>query len=103
MFESAARKPARLEQPSKATVGSKARLNRKIWLPKLYYDALPWFYLFAGVAALLATLYINAWFWILPHSLLFSAACIHFSVYVFHRRRRGARDSAERRPDPPST
>ena len=103
MFESAARKPARLELPAKAREGTKARLNRKIWLPKLYYDALPWFYLFAGLAALLATLYINAWFWILPHSLLFSAACIHFSVYVFERRRRNDPDQLEQHPDPPST
>ena len=98
MFESAARKPARLEQPAAAAKDSKTRLNRKIWLPKFYYDALPWFYLFAGVAALLATLYIKAWFWILPHSLLFSAACIHFSVYVFRRRRRGNEDRPERPP-----
>ncbi|MCI0518518.1 MAG: hypothetical protein L0Y45_11885 [Woeseiaceae bacterium] len=59
---------------------------RKIWLPKLLYDCLPYFYLAAGVAAFLATLYISAWFWVLPHYLLFSAACLHFAFYIFRRR-----------------
>lgn len=65
--------------------------TRKIWLPKLFYDALPYFYVASGILALLATLYINAWFWVLPHYLLFSAACIHLGVLIYRRRGRGAR------------
>ena len=61
---------------------------RKIWLPKLLYDCLPYFYLVAGIAAFFATLYISAWFWVLPHYLLFSAACLHFAFYIFRRRHR---------------
>ena len=61
--------------------------NKKIWLPKLLYDALPYFYLTSGFAAFLATLYISEWFWVLPHYLLFSAACIHLGVSVYSRRR----------------
>ena len=49
-------------------------LQRKIWLPKLVYDCLPYFYLTAGFAAFFATLYISEWFWILPHYLLFRVA-----------------------------
>ena len=64
-------------------------INRKIWVPKLFYDALPWFYAAAGVAALIATLYIGDWYWIVPHSLLVSAACIHLALFVFIRRHRG--------------
>ena len=62
--------------------------SRKIWLPRLLYEALPWFYLFAGFAALAATLYIRQWFWVLPHYLLFSAVCIHLGLSVYRRRKR---------------
>jgi Flp pilus assembly protein TadB len=70
----------------------------KIWLPKLLYDSLPWFYLFAGLAALLATLYVSEWFWVLPHYLLFSAACLHLAYAVYRKRRRSrpsSRDDSE--------
>ena len=49
-------------------------LTRKIWLPKFLYELLPYFYVTAGFAAFLATIYISEWFWVLPHYLLFSAA-----------------------------
>lgn len=62
--------------------------TRKIWLPKLAYDCLPYFYLTAGFVAFFATLYISDWFWVLPHYLLFSAACVHFGVLVYRKRRR---------------
>ena len=61
-------------------------LQKKIWLPKLVYDCLPYFYLTAGFAALFATLYISEWFWILPHYLLFSAACLHLGFAIRSRR-----------------
>lgn len=60
--------------------------SRRIWLPKLIYDALPYFYLASGLAAFFATLYITEWFWILPHYVLFSAVCIHLGVIVYRRR-----------------
>ncbi len=63
-------------------------MTRKIWLPRLLYDLLPYFYLTAGFAAFFATLYISDWFWILPHYLLFSAACLHLAYAVYRRRRR---------------
>jgi hypothetical protein len=63
-------------------------VTRKIWLPKLLYDFLPCFYLISGIAAFFATVYINEWFWIVPHYLLFSAACLHLAFYVFRRRRK---------------
>lgn len=62
--------------------------SRKIWLPKLLYDALPYFYLVSGIVAFLTTLYISDWFWVLPHYLLFSVACLHLAVFVYRRRRR---------------
>lgn len=69
--------------------------SRRIWLPRLVYDVLPYFYIASGFAALFATLYISAWFWVLPHYLLFSAACIHLGI-VIQRRRRRASDSGVR-------
>lgn len=67
-------------------------LSRKIWLPKTIYAALPYFYLVTGIGALLGTLYISTWLWILPHYLLFSAACMHMGVLIFRRRHPGKRD-----------
>jgi hypothetical protein len=63
-------------------------LTRKIWLPKLAYDALPYFYLTASFAAFFATLYITDWFWVLPHYLLFSAAICHLAFAVIGKRKR---------------
>ena len=63
-------------------------MTRRIWLPKVLYTLLPYFYLFAGVAALLATLYISNWLWVLPHYLLFSIACLHMGILIYRRRHR---------------
>jgi hypothetical protein len=66
---------------------------QKVWLPKLLYDCLPYFYLTAGFAAFFATLYISDWFWVLPHYLLFSAACLHLAYLVTKRRNTGDSNS----------
>ncbi len=68
-------------------------VSRKIWLPKLLYDALPFFYLFSGIVAFLTTLYISEWFWVLPHYLLFSVACLHLGIFVYRRRHRNRDDA----------
>jgi len=86
MFSDAARKPTSVSHTQKATKTNGSLLSRKIWLPKALYAALPYFYLVTGVSALLATLYIGHWIWILPHYLLFSAACLHMAVLIFRRR-----------------
>ena len=85
-FSDAARKPARLSDTQEVTKKTGSILSRKIWLPKALHTALPYFYLVTGVSALLATLYISNWLWILPHYLLFSAACLHMGVLIFRRR-----------------
>ena len=88
MLSTTAGKSARLSDTQQVTRQTSSALSRKIWLPKLLYDALPYFYLAAGFLAFFATLYISAWFWVLPHYLLFSVACIHLGVLVYRRRRR---------------
>jgi hypothetical protein len=72
--------------------------SKKLWLPKLLYDLLPYFYLTSGFAALFATLYISEWFWVLPHYLLFSAACIQMALAVFKRRRSSNPDTETTEP-----
>tara|TARA_R110002096_G_scaffold117236_3_gene254149 strand:+ start:10699 stop:10998 length:300 start_codon:yes stop_codon:yes gene_type:complete len=69
--------------------------TRKIWLPKLVYNALPLFYIGSGIAAFLATLYISSWIWVLPHYLLFSVACLHLGVLVYRRRARSRKSQAD--------
>ena len=60
-------------------------LRKKILLPKILYDCLPYFYLTAAFAAIFATLYVSEWFWVLPHYLLISAACVHLAFAVGRR------------------
>ena len=87
MLSSVARKPLDLSESQQTTLNAGKMASRKIWLPKLLYDSLPYFYLTAGFAAFFATLYISEWFWVLPHYLLFSAACSHLGIIVYRRRR----------------
>jgi hypothetical protein len=63
-------------------------LEKKVWLPKIVYVAIPYFYLACGICAFLATLYVAEWFWLLPHYLLFSFACVHIGIVIFRRRSR---------------
>lgn len=92
MLTTASGKPATHRRA--AETGSGRFLTRRVWLPKIIYDALPYFYVLAGVSAFLATLYISEWFWVVPHYLLFSLACVHFGLYIFKRRRKGKPDDA---------
>jgi hypothetical protein len=97
MLSNAGTKSADLTDTQEVTRNTGSLVSRKIWLPKAVYDALPYFYLVAGIAAFLATLYISNWLWVLPHYLLFSAACLHLGVLVLRRRRRprGRQDITE--------
>jgi Flp pilus assembly protein TadB len=88
LFSNAAEKPAHLTETQEITRDAGHLMARKIWLPKALYVALPYFYLVAGVCALLATIYISAWVWLLPHYLLFAVACLHLGLTVYRRRRR---------------
>ena len=88
MLSKAAPDQARLYAAQDAPRRTGTLLTRKIWLPRLVYDCLPYFYLTAGFAAFFATLYISEWFWVLPHYLLFSAACVHLFLAVYRRRRK---------------
>lgn len=88
MFSDVTAARAALTEIQQASQSPGSILSRKIWLPKVFYDALPCFYIVAGFAALLATLYVSDWYWVLPHSLLFAAACLHMGVLISRRRDR---------------
>jgi len=88
MFSDTAGKPEDLTDTRDVMRDRTRLIARKIWLPKTLYNLLPYFYLVSGVTALLATLYISNWLWMLPHYLLFSVACLHMGVLVYRRRHR---------------
>lgn len=90
MLSDAASEPARLTETQQVSHDAGRLLSRKLWLPKLLYNILPLFYMIAGVSAFFATLYISEWFWVLPHYLLFSVACLHLGILVYRRRHRRA-------------
>ena len=88
----AANRSVALSETQQVTHQTGSLLSKKIWLPKLIYAAIPYFYLVSGLAALIATLYIGHWVWVLPHYVLFSAACLHIGILTFRRRQRSKRD-----------
>ncbi|MBT8100169.1 MAG: hypothetical protein KJO82_10480 [Gammaproteobacteria bacterium] len=92
MLSNAARKTGNLSQTQQLARDTGSLLSRKIWLPKLLYTALPYFYLISGIGALFATMYISNWLWLLPHYLLFSAACMHLGAIIYRRRHRRRND-----------
>ncbi len=94
MTSTAAGKPLALSETQQVAHKTGSFAAKKIWLPKFLYDLLPHFYLVSGVAAFFATLYISEWFWVLPHYLLFSAACLHMGFLVHRRRRSQNLDSS---------
>ena len=88
MFSDTAGKAQELTDTRTVSRNAGRLMTRRIWLPKVLYNILPFFYLFAGITALLATLYISDWFWVLPHYMLFSVACLHMGILIYRRRHR---------------
>lgn len=88
MLSSAAGKATPHTEARRVRRKNNSLVSRRIWLPKLIYDSLPYFYLASGIVAFFATLYVSEWFWILPHYVLFSAVCLHLGVIVYRRRHR---------------
>jgi hypothetical protein len=58
----------------------------RIWLSKPFYESLPYIYLVAGVSLLIASLYLDYWYW--PTVCLVSGIiCLILGLFVFLRRR----------------
>ncbi|MDJ0929318.1 MAG: hypothetical protein QNJ73_16895 [Gammaproteobacteria bacterium] len=70
-------------------------LFRKLWLPKIIYEGLPYVYIGIGIVALASALYAPGWTWILPYLALVGVACLHAGLaivtlrYRFRRRHKG--------------
>jgi hypothetical protein len=66
--------------------GTRARiwqmLNRKIWLPKSLYTALPFLYLGLGAYAIGTALFIAHWSWIVPYFMIAGIACLHAGMVI---------------------
>ncbi len=95
MLSTAAGNATSLKEAGNDDRKSPSVASRKVWLPKLIYESLPFFYLASGLAAFFATLHVSDWFWVLPHTVLFSALCIHLGVIVYCRRRRKKQRSVD--------
>ena len=60
----------------------------RIWLTKPFYESLPFLYLASGLALLLASLYLDYWYW--PTICLLSGiVCLVFGLLILLRRRDG--------------
>jgi uncharacterized membrane protein SirB2 len=58
----------------------------RIWLTKPIYETLPIFYLIAGIGLLIASLYLNFWYW--PTICLIGGiACLILGLFIMLKRR----------------
>lgn len=58
----------------------------RIWISKPFYETLPYLYAVSGLALLLASLYLNFWYW--PTiCLVLGIVCLIYGLFVFFKRR----------------
>lgn len=88
MTTNAASQFTRLSQTQKLGLWAVRTARRRVWLPKPLYEFIPWFYLLSGGGALLATLFVDGWLWIIPFYLLFAVICLHLAAAIFNMRRK---------------
>ncbi len=68
-------------------------LLKRLWLPPVLYEALPYLYMLCGLIALGSAAYSPRWTWILPWAILVGLICLHAGIalatlrYRFRRRR----------------
>lgn len=65
------------DEPHEATIAVK-----RIWLTSWAYELLPYFYIIAGVAAIVSAIYVNHWYWAVPFYLIFGGMCVHGGLIV---------------------
>ena len=84
------------EEHSCGRVGERIRrlLLRKLWLPRVVYEALPYLYIGLGAVALTSALFSPDWTWVVPYIVLLGLICLHAGLaiaalrYRFRRRPR---------------
>jgi hypothetical protein len=92
-------------------VGASARAGpsgrkafRRVWLPTVLYEAVPWVYCSLGAAALLSGLFLPHPGWLAAYLLLVAVTALHAGLWVLmlrrrHRLRRLRRSRQARSPD----
>ena len=78
------------QQLGRTKAGQRIRnlLLRKLWLPRIIYQTLPFLYLLLGLAALASATHMQAWTWILPYAVLLGLVCLHVSLALITLRYR---------------
>ena len=61
---------------------------RRVWLPRLLYEAMPWIYCGLGASALLSGLFLADPAWMAPYLRLLAVTGLHAGVGLFLLRRR---------------
>ncbi len=64
------------------------RLFRRVWLPTVLSEALPWIYCGLGAAALLSGLFLPDPGWLAPYVLLLALTGVHAGAWCLLLRRR---------------
>jgi hypothetical protein len=76
------------ERPARGDLGASLEgvARRRIWLPHLLYEALPYLYIAGGLLALGSTVYVRHWSWLVPHAFLAACISVHLGLYLRRRR-----------------
>ena len=75
-------------------------LFRKLWLPRIVYEILPYFYLLVGFIALFSALRVPGDAWIIAYAGLLAIVCLHLGVAIItlrYRYRRGRKAGSRTR------
>ena len=71
---------------------------RRIWLVSWAYELLPYFYIVAGLGAIVSSIYVSRWYWMIPFYLIFGGMCVH-GGFVVRRLRRQYRAKKLKKPE----
>ena len=79
--------PTQKLKPTTEPVGSLSKqiwqiLNRKIWLPRTIYTALPFVYIGLGLYAMTSALFMTHWSWIVPYFMIIGVVCLHAGLLI---------------------
>jgi hypothetical protein len=94
VFSAAAR-----DQRRNSTARLREILTRRVWLPAIVYEALPYLYILCGVVALVSAIFARDWTWILPWAILVGLICLHAGLALAALRYRLRRRPPVAEPD----